>query len=173
MTHFNIALSVNNDIQYKIVYDLHLFDKITTNYYGIIECIKDDFEYLCDEKYIQKKEDKGEIFLYNTKYKFLFHNETPEYPILSQLKIKYYTRIQAFRACLQNPKNSVTFYLMRHNTNQGDLLELKHILKDCYPKLNYQIIPLFLHHFIARNTLKLLGFSEHDLEMDRLNYWYG
>lgn len=122
MHHFNIALSVNNDIRYNIVYDLNLFDKMTTNYPGIIECIRDDFEYLCDERYIEKREDKGEVFLYNTKYKFLFHNETPEYPHLSQTKIKYYTRIQAFRKCLQNPKNNITFYLMRHNTGERDLL---------------------------------------------------
>ena len=173
MPHFNIALSVNNDIRYNIVYDLHLFDKMTTNYPGIIECIKDDFEYLCDERYIEKIEDKGEVFLYNNKYKFLFHNETPEYPNLSQTNIKYYTRIQAFRKCLQGQKNNITFYLMRHNTSQCDLLDIKKVLHEKYPKLNYQIIPLFLQESIARNALKLLGFKESELEMDRLNYWYG
>ena len=29
------------------------FDEMITNYKGIIECIKDDFEFLCDIKYLK------------------------------------------------------------------------------------------------------------------------
>jgi len=64
------------------------FDEMITNYEGIIECIADDFEYLCDKEYLElikiPKESKwlntngdGDIMIYNKKYKFIFNHESP------------------------------------------------------------------------------------------------
>ena len=173
MEHFHIALSVSQYILYNITYSLPLFDKMITNYPGILQCLRDDFADLCNYKYMEEIEDKGEILLYNTKYKFAFHNETPQYPTLWELQRKLFPRIQAFRECLQNPNHNVTFYLMRHNTIQSDLTELKEIISNKYPEVSFQIVPLFLHDCVARYTLKLLKFEENDAEVDRLNYWTG
>ncbi len=64
------------------------FDEMITNYKGIIECIKDDFECLCDIKYLEllkiPKESKwlntngdGDVVIYHTKYHFIFNHESP------------------------------------------------------------------------------------------------
>ena len=58
------------------------FDLMVTNYDGIVECIKDDFQYLCDPRYIELKTvqkdyqylflKKGHEIIVNTKYNFIF-----------------------------------------------------------------------------------------------------
>ena len=64
------------------------FDEMVTNYRGIIDCIMDDFQYLCDTRYLEllkiPKESKwlntngdGDTVIYNNKYKFIFNHESP------------------------------------------------------------------------------------------------
>ena len=69
-------------------YNTSPFDEMITNYEGIIQCINDDFEYLCDTKYLElikisetsgllNTNGNGDYIIYNNKYKFMFNHESP------------------------------------------------------------------------------------------------
>ena len=53
------------------------FDEMISNYKGIIECIKDDFKFLCDIKYLKLIKIREEYMIYNIKYNFIFNHESP------------------------------------------------------------------------------------------------
>ncbi len=163
------------------------FDECLTNYIGIIECLKDDFKYFTDPRYLEIIEVNipieglkiGEKLLYNNKYKFIFNHESPghgnlyitenwEYGINHYIINNYknfidrYTRrINNFRNYLNNSYN-ITFILSRFNKNTDILTD---ILKERYPDLNYKLIlitPDFeLNRYIGH--LKILGLSDNEI----------
>ena len=87
---------------------------------------------------------------------------------------RYNKRIASFREYLSNPKNFISFILMRYNTYQINLDELKQALTLRNPCLKFHIIILSNNNTQEiKNTLKLLQFTDEEDEVNRLNYWYG
>ena len=172
------------------------FDEMITNYQGIRDCIKDDFECLCDVKYLElikiPKESKwlntngdGDVMIYNNKYKFLFNHESPGHAklYLSQRwkgGINHYTtnhyeefinrykrRIQNIKDLL-NSKKKITFILTRPNTEQGDISDLNRVIKNKYPSLDFEFLLLHFDKHIYRDHLLLMKLDENDDEIKRL-----
>jgi hypothetical protein len=136
------------------------FDECVTNYSGLMLCLKEDFKYFTDSKYlkiIETKEDmggckKGEPLLCNSRYNFIFNHESPGHANLyiSQnwenginhyiendffyFKKRYNNRINNFRNYINN--NKINFLITKYNNN---LLELDILLKKLYPNLDYKI----------------------------------
>ena len=167
------------------------FDEMLSNYPGLIECLKDDFKYFCDPDYLTTIETTDGIFIYNTRYKFAFNHESPDHDDLylkqnwaegknhfinnnfAHFITRYNTRIKSFRDYLSDPNNYISFILQRYNTYQGDLDELRNVLKYYYPHLKYYIHLLFADNKKVENILKMLKMDENDPEITRLQYWYG
>ena len=176
------------------------FDIMSTNYPGIIECIKDDFKYFCDSDYLKllkmpdgiphltNSEGEPDYLIYNTYYKFLFNHESPGHANLyitekwsgginhftdnnfEKFKERYNKRIQNFRDYLNDENNTIIFILHRYNSNNENISELKNILNEKYPKLNYEFY--FYQVNYDRNVIKrdheIMGFNENDEELKRL-----
>ena len=171
-------------------YDTCPFDKMLTNYPGLIECLKDDFAYFCLPSHLKLLNTPQGDFIYNTKYRFIFNYESPGQYIKEE-KVwsggehhfskdnfanfieRYTKRIQNFRRYLNNPNNYISFILHRYNTYQINVNELRDVLKIHYPNLRYYIHILFITNTEAKEILQLSQFNETEEEMDRLNYWYG
>lgn len=167
------------------------FDEMLSNYPGLVECLKDDFKYFCDTKYLTLLDTPNGPFIYNTKYRFVFNHESPGHADLHVLQkwpegknhfinnnyfhfIERYTRrIQNFRNYLKNPNHYISFILQRYNTYQINLTELRDALKIHYPNLRYYIHILFITNTDAKGVLQTLQLNESEEEMDRLKYWYG
>lgn len=165
------------------------FDEMISNLPGIIECLRDDFKYFCDPEYLSLIFTGEEYFIYNKKYRFAFNHESPGHSNMfheqkwpegmshyvnnnfAHFIERYNKRIQSFRDYLSDPNNLINFILMRYNTHNKDLHELKEALLLHYPYLNFHIITLYMNNNDAKNTLNLLQFNETEQEMDRLNYW--
>ena len=172
------------------------FDEMITNYNGIIECIKDDFEYLCDVKYLElikiPKESKwlntngdGDIMIYNTKYKFIFNHESPGHANLfisqkwskginhyiinnyEEFINRYKRRIANIKELLNSNKN-ITFILTRPHTELCDVNELHEVLVNKYPVLNFKFVLLDFNKHIFNDHLLLMKFDESDDEIKRL-----
>jgi len=161
------------------------FDKMYSNYPGIIECLNDDFKFFCDINYLSIIYTSEGYLIYNSKYKFAFNKESfdnnnilwseniDHFIIINYdnfLKI-YSNRINAFREYLLDPKNKIEFIIQRYNTFKIDLWELKNVLSKHYPNLKYNFNVLFIDNENARNILKILQLDSNHPEMDRLNYW--
>jgi hypothetical protein len=139
------------------------FDLMVTNYGGIVQCLRDDFKYLCDERYLilqphAKWANTTCKAIYNTKYNFEFTHESPGIADLyikegwsgginhfvdngfAALKERYYIRIQTFKNYLSDPDNYIIFILTTWNKTQEDMWELKEVLKEKYPNLYYDIL---------------------------------
>lgn len=168
------------------------FDEMISNLPGIIECLRDDFKYFCDPAYLCLIFSGSEYFIYNKKYRFVFNHESPGHDDLfktqnwkegmthyinnnySHFITRYNKRIASFREYLSNPKNFISFILMRYNTYQINLDELKQALTLRNPCLKFHIIILSNNNTQEiKNTLKLLQFTDEEDEVNRLNYWYG
>lgn len=167
------------------------FDEMLNNYPGLIECLKDDFKYFCDTNYLTLLNTSNGVFIYNTKYRFVFNHESPGHADLyitqkwpegknhfinnnfSHFISRYTKRIQNFRRYLNNPNHYISFILQRYNTYQINLTDLRDALKIHYPNLRYYIHILFITNVEARGVLQTLQLEEKEEEMDRLNYWYG
>lgn len=166
------------------------FDEALTNYPGIIECIRDDFASFFDLEIFEVSDTNpyctGDTLIRNTKYNFVFNHESPNHANLWQsekwpggrghfvlnsfekFKERYEKRIQNFRNYL-NSEKEITFIITR--PNPIDTAELDKILKEKYPQLSYKIIYLDLErgaeHYI--NHLRIMGFSDDDPEIQRIN----
>jgi hypothetical protein len=173
------------------------FDTMVTNYKGIIECIKDDFEFLCDIKYLNlikiPKESKwlntngdGDVMIYNTKYNFIFNHEAPGHANLyvthkwpkginhyimndyEEFIIRYKRRIQNIKELL-NSENDITFILTRPNTKLCDINELSEVIINKYPSLNFNFKILDFDKYIVYDHLLLMKIDKNDDEIKRLN----
>jgi len=173
------------------------FDEMITNYKGIIDCLKDDFEYLCDIKYLElikiPSESKwlntngdGDVMIYNNKYKFIFNHESPGHSNLfitqkwtkginhyilndyEEFINRYKRRIQNIKDLL-NSKNNVTFILTRPNTEFCDISELNEVIINKYPFLNFKFVFLDFDKYIFYDHLLLMKIHENDDEIKRLN----
>jgi hypothetical protein len=171
------------------------FDEMITNYKGIIECIKDDFEFLCDIKYLKlikiPPESKylntngdGDLMIYNTKYKFLFNHESPGHANFfihqkwtkginhyvmndyEEFINRYKRRIQNMKDLL-NSKNMITFILTRPHTELCDISELNEVIINKYPFLKFKFVFLDFDKYIYYDHLLLMNI--HDDEIKRLN----
>jgi hypothetical protein len=139
------------------------FDECITNYNGVIECLKDDFKYFCDPKYLTIIQApfstggiiKGEYLLYNSRYKFIFNHESPGHAnfYLTQnwsggithyinnnfekFIERYERRINNFRKYVST--NPITFIISKFNSDVSLLRETLHIT---YPSLVFNILHL-------------------------------
>ena len=173
------------------------FDEMITNYKGIIECIKDDFDFLCDIKYLElikiprkskwlNTNGDGDVMIYNTKYKFIFNHESPGHANLfisqnwtkgiNHFILNYYEefinrykrRIQNIKDLLNSKKN-ITFILTRPNTNFCDINKLNEVIINKYPFLNFKFVFLDFDKYIFYDHLLLMKINENDDEIKRLN----
>lgn len=143
------------------------FDLMITNYDGIVECIKDDFQYLCDPRYIElktvqkdcqylslKKDDK---IIVNTKYNFIFNHESPNHGNLylhenwpkgtyhfvlnnfEEFINRYKKRIQNFKNYIHS-NNRIMFIFSKINNNLDSCKELCDVIKLKYPNLDYSCL---------------------------------
>ena len=157
------GVSTGLRLQKKDGYKTCPFDIMTTNYDGLVQCIKDDFKHLCDEKYlilqppINHTETPHKV-IYNTLYNFEFTHESPGIADLyltenwsgginhfvdnnySELKQRYARRIQNFRNYMSNPLCHITFILTTWNKTQNDIKEFKEAIESRYPRLKYKVL---------------------------------
>jgi hypothetical protein len=166
------------------------FDEALTNYHGIVECIKDDFNHFFDLELFEVPNTSpycsGDTLIRNTKYNFVFNHESPGHANLWQtegwpggrehfisnsyknFKERYEKRIQNFKSYLLSGKE-ITFILTR--PTPIDTAELDNVLKDKYPSLSYSIVYLDLQkdveHYV--DHLRIMGFSDTHEEIQRLN----
>ena len=172
------------------------FDEMITNYEGIIECIKDDFEYLCDIEYLElikiPKESKwlntngdGDIMIYNKKYKFIFNHESPGHANLfsSQNWLKginhyiinsYEEFINRYKRRITNIKNllnsnkHIKFILTRPNSKLCDISKLHEVIINKYPLLNFEFVLLDCDKYVFYDHLILMKLDKNDDEIKRL-----
>lgn len=189
---------VLNNIRSKKIdgYKTCPFDEMITNYKGIINCINDDFKYLCDKNYLEliqiPKESKylntngnGDIMIYNKKYKFIFNNESPGHANLFITQkwlngITHYTNndyeefINRYNKRIQNIKNLlssdkyINFILCRPKTNIDDIYELSSIISKKYCSLKFNFIILDYDKYIYYDHLLLMMIDNEDNEIKRL-----
>ena len=128
------------------------FDKMLSNFDGIVECIKDDFKHFCDSNYLKSNS------LKNTYYGFGFNHEDGKHKQLwlkekwpggkdhfiandfKNFKERYNNRIQSFRNYLNDKNNYIIFLiLLKDEKKDKNLKELRDALKVKYPHLKYEI----------------------------------
>ena len=134
-------------------YNTGPFDLMVSNYKGVVECIKDDFKYFCDSKYLKCNS------VLNTYYGFGFNHEDGTHKQLwlkekwpggkdhfiandfKNFKERYNTRIQSFRNYLNDKNNYIIFLILLKDEEKKDknFKELKDVLKLKYPNLKYEI----------------------------------
>lgn len=170
------------------------FDEMITNYKGVIDCIRDDFQYLCDTKYLELIQipktinnslNEGEFLIYNKKYKFIFNHESPGHANLyltqkwkngidhfilndyEEFKNRYNTRIRNMKELLNSGKH-IHFILTRTNTKLDDIEELNDTIKYKYPHLKYNFTLLDFNKHALYKHLLLMKIDENDEEIKRL-----
>jgi len=173
------------------------FDEMITNYSGLIDCINDDFEYLCNTEYLElikiPKESKwlntngdGDVMIYHTKYKFIFNHESPGHANLfvsqnwkkginhyvmndyEEFINRYNRRIKNIKELL-NSSNQITFILTRPNTEMHDISALTDTIKNKYPSLTFSVHLLNFDENIYYDHLILMKLDENDDEVKRLS----
>jgi hypothetical protein len=143
------------------------FDLMITNYNGIVECLRDDFKYLYDPEYIKlatvkrtcnyldlKKNDE---IIINTKYNFIFNHESPNHGNLylhenwpngtyhfcinnfQYFIERYKRRARHFKKYLKSG-NKIIFILSKINNNLETCDELKNVINEKYPNLDFDFI---------------------------------
>jgi hypothetical protein len=133
------------------------FDLMVSNYKGIVKCIEEDFKHFCDTKYLTLQNN----LIYNTYYNFGFNHESPYHADLYLTENwpegpnhflnnnylhfieRYNNRIQSFRNYLNDPNNTILFIIQftyDKCPDDNNLFELKNILSEKYPNLDYKII---------------------------------
>ena len=142
------------------------FDLMISNYDGLVQCILDDFKYFCDTEYLELRkmgEDtlwKGDTFIYNKLYKFIFNHESPGHANLyinenwpnginhyinnnyDQFCIRYNKRINNFRNYINNSilsGSKIIFILERFNSSDNSIAALYNAIHTRYPNLKYEI----------------------------------
>lgn len=146
------------------------FDLMNTNYNGIVQCFKDDFQYLTDPKYIELKTvqktcqflnyKKGDEIIVNTKYNFIFNHESPSHGnlhihenwangthhfVLDNFKefiVRYNNRIQNLKNYINSNEYKILFIITKINNNFETCKELDEIIKEKYPNLDYSFVHL-------------------------------
>jgi hypothetical protein len=133
------------------------FDIIVTNYVGIVNCLLDDFKFMCDDTFLEVRPGKSdnEVLIFNTKYNFIFNHESPGHADLylkenwlegkfhftvdnfRNLKERYNRRIDNFRRYVSNPLNRVTFIMT--SWDKTDITDLQYAIQKMYPTLRYDI----------------------------------
>lgn len=154
------------------------FDIIVTNYVGIVDCLLDDFKFMCDDKFLEVRPGKSdnEVLIFNTKYNFIFNHESPGHADLylkenwpegkfhftvdnfRNLKERYNRRIDNFRRYVSNPLNRVTFIMT--SWDKTDITDLQYAIQKMYPTLRYDIKMLndpkgkeyYVDHMIEMNV---------------------
>ena len=167
-------------------YKTCVFDEMVSNYKGVIECINDDFKYLCDTNYLTLKTVGTDVLIYNTKYKFIFNHESPGHGNLFVIQKwskginhyimnsyeefinRYKRRIQNIKDLL-NSKNNIKFILTRPKTELCDISELSEVIINKYPFLNFKFVFLDFDKYIFYDHLLLMKINENDDEIKRLN----
>jgi hypothetical protein len=165
------------------------FDIIVTNYVGIVDCLLDDFKFMCDDKFLEIRPGKSdnEVLIFNTKYNFIFNHESPGHADLylkenwpegkfhftvdnfRNLKERYNRRIDNFRRYVLNPLNRVTFIMT--SWDKTDISDLQYVIQKMYPTLQYEVKMLndpkgkqyYIDHMIEMNVPS---------ELDRLGIKY-
>jgi hypothetical protein len=176
-------LRIRNDNGYKTC----PFDLMVSNYIGLIACIKDDFKYFCDPEYLVLKpmspdtQWKDEVFIYNTKYKFIFNHESPGHANLyimqrwsgginhfcdnnfAELIKRYSNRIRNFRNYI-NSKDKIIFILDRFGTNDNNQ-KLTDTIKAKYPTLDFEIVTInnCNEKFYLDHMKILMGFEDNEI----------
>lgn len=163
------------------------FDESVTNYENVQECIREDFAYLTDSKYLQIIEApfsvggivKHEKLIFNSKYKFIFNHESPGHANLFQiqkwsgginhfvdndfeeLKIRYNRRVDNFRSYLKN-NTSIHFVIIRRSQN---VLSLQKMLQNLYPHIDFQftVWPMDVGDVFFEQHLRIMGLSEESI----------
>lgn len=163
--------NINNNLRSKKFegYKTCPFDWMITNYDGIVECIKDDFKFLCSPEYLKviTITDKfyhlnfpiNSTIIINTKYKFILNHESSghgtvyldekwpkgkyhfEMNNFEELIKRYNRRINNFRYYMTN-NYEVTFIISKVNNNNETNKELENILRDRYPNTIFNFILL-------------------------------
>ena len=137
------------------------FDKMISNFDGIVECIKDDFAYFTDEKYLSiNATNPADPCIMNIKYRFGFNHESPGHADLykkelwpeginhficdeyKNFKIRYQNRINNFRNYLSDPNNHITFIITTWDKKEEDMKPLKDALAIRHPNLSYEFVIL-------------------------------
>lgn len=132
------------------------FDLMLTNIEGVIDCIKTDFKYLLDSKYlICRPPSSREYFPINTKYDFRFNHEgfdnfcgprskqwPPEYR--QKFLDRYNPRVDNFRYYCNNAEH-ITFLTQEQPKtnafkNKKPALMIEQAIQEAYPKLNFDVI---------------------------------
>lgn len=146
------------------------FDLHNSNYPGVIECIKDDFKYLTDPKYLEVREGTfcsehfathkspvKEYQIVNTYYGFLYNHESPGHGNLYLTEnwsggINHFVDnnfekfIERYDARIKNFRNylasgdKINFILMRYNSIPNELCK---VVEEKYPNLDFE-----LHSFV-------------------------
>lgn len=161
------------------------FDEMVTNFDGMIECINDDFKYLCDSKYLKiihispeskwfNTHNDGDNVIYNTKYKFIFNHESPGHADLyksqdwknginhfvlndfEELKNRYNRRIDNLKELLNSGK-FINFILTHPDTKDPELDRLKTTIRKIYPNLKFDIVSLSCDKKIYEEHLELMN----------------
>jgi hypothetical protein len=168
------------------------FDIIVTNYVGIVECLLDDFKYMCDDKFLEIRPSKSgnEEVIFNTKYNFIFNHESPGHANLyitenwpegkshftvdnfRNLKERYNRRIDNFRQYVLNPLNRVTFIMT--SWEKTDITDLHNAIRKTYPTLQNEVKMLndprgkqyYVDHMIEMNVASELNRLGHATKTD-------
>lgn len=165
------------------------FDKMISNFDGIVECIKDDFAHFADDEYLSiNATNPADPCIMNLKYRFAFNHESPGHADLykteqwpeginhficdkyKNFKIRYQKRINNFRNYLSDPNNHIKFIVTSWDKTAEDMKPLRDALAISYPNLSYEILILndpngkeyFLRH------MRDLGFKDDEHEVKRL-----
>jgi hypothetical protein len=167
-----------------------------SNYEGIVECINDDFEDLCNIEYLNiekiSKDSRllntngdGDLIIYNNKYRFLFNHESPGHANLYEIQkwekgINHYTMnnfeefINRYKRRIENIKyylnsNSfINFIITRPSTGINDLSLLGNTIKNKYPNLKYDFVILDCDKYHYCEHLLLMKIDKDDNEIKRL-----
>lgn len=145
------------------------FDMMVSNYNGIIDCINDDFKYLCSPEYFKviTVTDKynylnfpiNSTIIVNTKYKFILNHESSGHGDLylsegwekgkyhfemnnfEELIKRYNRRIDNFRYYMTNDFE-VTFAISKVNNANETNKELENTIRNNYPntKINFLLL---------------------------------
>lgn len=171
------------------------FDLHNSNYLGVIECIKDDFKYLTDTKYLEVREGTfcSEHFamfnkplverqIVNTYYGFVYNHESPGHANLYRTEnwsggINHFVDnnfekfIDRYNFRVQNFRNylssgdKINFILMRYNDIPNELCR---VIEETHPNLNFEIHSFVNYSPYTYNmTHKKDDNSVHEWEMEQ------
>lgn len=138
------------------------FDEMISSYEGIVQCIEDDFQDFCSPEFLELKQIsneskycKGDLLIYNTKYRFLFNHESPGHANLwidqkwsgglyhyvennyEKFRERYERRIQNFRKYLHSGEEIV---FLVSPPREDTFVKLRSVLSEKYPTLKYSIV---------------------------------